>query len=673
MFNDLGDEIGLWWITEPRVRRTASSAETQDMIRQRIAALSFDILEYTPPPLVAPPPGAIALDLETEDPDLMTRGPSWAFEGRGEILGLSVAWRDFEAYYSFGHRDGNVDPKPVWEWLSDTLARDDIEVVCAHAAYDIGWVRKMLGRYPRQSPHDVQFQAALLDENRFSYALDAISKSYLNEGKKYDLIDQVADRVMCKRSDVFNFLRHLPAKVVAPYAIPDATLTYRLHQTLMPILQQENLLEVYQLERDLITLSVEMRRRGIAVDVARAETLLVEYHQHMETMKQQLFSLTGINVEPWEGETCAAALQTRGHTLPLTAGGKPSVTKELLGSLAHDNCAVAESILRLRKLSKACTTFLEGHILSYADNGRIHPTYNQLRREDSDQGVGLRGTVSGRYSVDSPNVQQLPIRDADIGKAIRGLFLPESGQQWCSLDYMSQEPRLLVEFAYRAKLTGAADTLKAYQDNPHLDMHQWVADLCGIGRREAKAINLGRSYGMASAALARNLGLPTKRMAVMGKQWVEMTSEEMENKYRLSGFSIVTVGGDECMELIRKWERHAPFIKEFIRLAEEVAGRRGFVKTLLQRRCRFTYNGANLYAAANRIIQGSAADQTKTAMALMWKEGIVPLLTLHDELGFSVENESEGKRYGEYMEQALPLNVPMICEPKLALTWAGAK
>jgi DNA polymerase I-like protein with 3'-5' exonuclease and polymerase domains len=674
-WNDEGDEAGLWWITEPRVRHTVSSAETFANRGNAIRALIWDAPEYHPPALIAPPSGVIAIDLETEDPDLSTRGPSWAFEGRGQILGVSVAWREFEAYYSIGHAEGNVNPQLVMDWLRDTIRRDDIEVVCAHAAYDIGWLRRELGCYPLASPHDVQFQGALLDENRLSYALDALARSYLGEGKAYDMIDAVADRVLCKRGEVFSHLKELPAKVVAPYAIPDATLTYRLHHTLMPDLVDQELMQVYQLERDLITLSVEMRRRGIRVDVPAAERLLGEYGVKMGELQDEIQATTGVRVEPWEGETCALALESRGHVLPRTSTGKPSVTKEILGSLAVED-SVARSILRLRKLSKACTTFLEGHVLSYAEGGRIHPTYNQLRRDDADQALSIRGTVSGRYSVDSPNVQQLPIRDPDIGKAVRGVFLPEEGQLWCSLDYKSQEPRLLVEFAARAGLRGAADAVRAYQEDPNLDMHQWVADLCGISREKAKGINLGRAYGMASKALARNLGLPTKWMAIVGKRWIELIDEPMKIEYTIQGYNIVEVGGDETMELIRKWETHAPFIKEFINLAKDVAEIRGFVKTLLQRRCRFIMQGdgyAWTYAAANRIIQGSAADQTKTAMLHMWQDNIVPLLTLHDELGFSVDNESEGRRYGDYMEQAIPLSVPMVCEPKLAVTWAGAK
>jgi DNA polymerase-1 len=671
-----GDSDGLWWVEFPRVRATRSSEEAARNRASAIRALIWDAPDYCPPPLVAPPPGFFALDLETEDPDMLTRGPSWAFENRGAILGMSVAWRGFEAYYSFAHSEGNVDSGPVFRWLESTLRRSDIEVVCAHAAYDIGWLRRQLGVYPSCRIGDVQFMGALLDENRMSYALDALCKSFLGVGKAYNTIDEVADRVLCKRGEVFSHLKELPAKVVAPYAIPDATLTYRLHETLMPKIVAEGLLPVYQLECDLIPLSIEMRRRGVRVDVDGAERLLLDYRDRMEVIKSQLLDATQVNVEPWEGESCAAALESRGHVLPRTAQGRASVTKEILAELAV-NDSVASSILLLRKLSKACTTFLEGHILGYADNGVIHPTYNQLRRDDNEQGASMRGTVSGRYSVDSPNIQQLPIRNPDIGHAIRSLFLPWQGDKWCALDYSSQEPRILVEFAYRAKLTGAAETIAAYQQNPRLDMHQWVADLCGIDRKQAKTINLGRSYGMASKALARNLGLPTKIMAVKGKKWMDTTPENRES-FRRDGYEIVEIGGDETQTLIRKWERHAPFIKEFIELATYRADSRGFVQTILKRRCRFQAKGDGTYwwthASANRIIQGSAADQMKSAMLLMWREGVVPILTLHDEIGASVSDDVEPLRLKEIMETALPgFSIPFICDPSIGDNWALAK
>jgi DNA polymerase I-like protein with 3'-5' exonuclease and polymerase domains len=678
-WNDEGDETGLWWQNEPRVRATRDSALDAARLGELLRQMAFDVPEYEPPPLIRPPSGFVALDLETEDPDINTRGSSWAFKGRGQILGASVAWEGFSGYYSIGHRDGNLDPENVMAWLRDMMRRKDISIVCAYAGYDLGWMKRELDIYPEAIPHDVQFAAALLDESRLSYSLDSLARTYLGVGKEYQLLDEIAQRANCKRGELFSHLKQLPAKVIAPYAIVDAERTYQLNGVFQPKIDEEGLRDVYQMESELIPLSVEMRRRGIRVNVDAASQLLTDYRTEIISIQDRIKHRTGVHVEPWEAETCASALKEMGHQLPTTSTGKTSITKELLDQLANEGDEVAGSIRKLRQFSKACTTFLEGHILSYAENGRIHPTYNQLRRDDSGseggRGASMRGTVSGRYSVDSPNVQQLPIRDKGIGMAIRGIFEPEEGEQWCMIDYMAQEPRLQVEIAYRAKLPGAAEAMQAYIDNPRLDMHQWVADLCGIGRPEAKTINLGRAYGMSTATLALALGLSIKRMVVDRGRWRDLGDDEDVTLLPATA-NVVNVGGEETMKLLKVWGDKAPFITKFVNMAKEVADKRGYVKTIMGRRCRFVLSGGEYqwtHAAANRVIQGSAADQVKMAMLIMWREGIVPLITLHDELNNSVRSPDEARRIADIMETAIPLSVPMVCDPQLGSNWARAK
>jgi DNA polymerase I-like protein with 3'-5' exonuclease and polymerase domains len=206
-------------------------------------------------------------------------------------------------------------------------------------------------------------------------------------------------------------------------------------------------------------------------------------------------------------------------------------------------------------------------------------------------------------------------------------------------------------------------------------MHQWVADLCGIPRVQAKTVNLGRAYGMSTAKLAMALGLPTVQKVVYRGQWRDL--DPGEDPYNLPpGAEIKLLGGPETMSLLKVWKAKAPFIGEFIDLATRVADQRGYVKTIMGRRCRFHVSNGTAqfgHAAANRVIQGSAADQIKSAMLIMWKEGIIPLLTLHDELNISVATEEEGRRVSQIMETAIPLRIPMICDPHFGANWAEAK
>jgi DNA polymerase I-like protein with 3'-5' exonuclease and polymerase domains len=258
-------------------------------------------------------------------------------------------------------------------------------------------------------------------------------------------------------------------------------------------------------------------------------------------------------------------------------------------------------------------------------------------------------------SSSSPNLQQIPARDPEIKRAIRGLFLPEEGQMWGSFDYSSQEPRLLVHFAASmpdSQRSPVVDTIVEEYHQGDVDLHQMVADIAGITRKQAKVVNLGIMYGMGVVKLADQLG----------------------------------VSKEEAKSIIEEHETKVPFVKRLAVVASQRAEDNGQIRTILGRLCRFDmwepktfgYNkplkleeakkvygtvGNNLrraftYKALNKLIQGSAADQTKKAMADCYAAGLVPLLTVHDELCFSVEGEQQAAQIKEIMETGLPLKIP---------------
>ena len=159
----------------------------------------------------------------------------------------------------------------------------------------------------------------------------------------------------------------------------------------------------------------------------------------------------------------------------------------------------------MRELDKIGNTFISS-IFRYTEKGRIHGHINQLRSESG-------GTVSGRISMSNPNLQQIPARNPQMSKMIRGLFLPEEGQKWGSMDFDQQEPRILVHYANLTKrgLSGSRDFVKAYTEDPKTDFHQMVAEICDIPRSQAKTINLALMYGMGQTKLAEQLDVTTER------------------------------------------------------------------------------------------------------------------------------------------------------------------
>jgi DNA polymerase I-like protein with 3'-5' exonuclease and polymerase domains len=328
---------------------------------------------------------------------------------------------------------------------------------------------------------------------------------------------------------------------------------------------------------------------------------------------------------------------------PQTEAGAPSFTKQYLNAHPHEVC---QMIVKLREFDKADSTFIDS-ILRHQHKGRIHTEFHQLRSDDG-------GTVTGRMSSSSPNLQQIPARDPEIKRLIRGLFIPEDGQMWGSFDYSSQEPRMLVHFAAsmpdHMRSPVVDSFVEGYQDD-NFDFHQMVADIAGINRKAAKTCGLGIMYGMGVGKLAAQLDISM----------------------------------DEAKTLMKTFNDRVPFVKQLADVASRRAESQGQIRTVLGRLCRFhlwepttfgyskplpleeakkEYGNINnlkrafSYKALNKLIQGSAADQTKKAMADCYAEGLIPLLTVHDELCFSVENEAQSARIKEIMETGVPLRIP---------------
>jgi DNA polymerase I-like protein with 3'-5' exonuclease and polymerase domains len=246
---------------------------------------------------------------------------------------------------------------------------------------------------------------------------------------------------------------------------------------------------------------------------------------------------------------------------------------------------------------------------------------------------------------------------------IRGLFIPEDGMKWGSFDYSSQEPRLLVHFAASvpsALRSHVVDNVVDEFNSGDVDLHQMVADLAGITRKQAKTVNLGIMYGMGVAKLADQLGIPA----------------------------------EDAKDLIKRHRSKVPFVKQLADMATKQADKNGQIRTLLGRKCRFPLweplkfgvgkplaheealkeygkdiKRAFTYKALNRLIQGSAADQTKKAMLDCYNEGLTPMLTVHDELCFNIESQEQTARIKEIMETGVPLKVPSKIDVDIKEDW----
>ena len=593
----------------------------------------------------------IAIDLETCDPNLESFGPGWP-RNDGYIVGYAVAVDGWSGYFPIAHAGGgNLDRRIVDNWIRGVL-KTDADKIMHNAAYDLGWLRAS-GFEVNGRILDTMLAAPLLDENRFSFSLNALGFDYLQEAKSEANLKQAAgDFGVHPKKELWK----LPAMYVGEYAEQDAALTLKLWQCFKPLLKKDEVESIFNVETDVFPVLLDMTYKGIRFDRPKAEQLIDQLIKREQELIKELKRLSGASIDIWAAQSIAVAFDKLGVPYGKTENGLPSFTKGFLDSCPHP---IAKMIVEARETNKTHGTFLRPYLEFSAKTGRIHPHVNQMRSDDG-------GTVTGRLSMASPNLQQVPARHEIIGPMVRSLFLPEEGELWAANDFSSQEPRLLVHYATLLELPGAETMANAYRQNPNTDFHQMVADMAKIDRKSAKTIGLGLMYGMGKNKLAVQLDLPIT----------------------------------EASELIDNFHQNVPFLKGTVNAVMkriEHPASAGSIRTLLGRKCRFPLwepsewgvnkalpreqaimeygqriKRAGTYKGLNRLIQGSAADQTKAAMVALHKAGFRVLLQVHDEVALSVEDKAQAEEAARIMAQAVKLEVPSKADVEIGPSWGQA-
>lgn len=636
-----------------------------------VALPLFDIdSEWRPPDVGSLPSwsGAkrVGVDVETRDPSLGKLGPGVRRKG-SYVVGVSFALEDGEAFYlPVRHACGdNVDPEQAWRYLRDQAREYEGIVVGHNLQYDLDWLAQNGVEFPKAKRfRDTLIAAPLLYELHKSYTLDSLAKRAKLPLKDEEHLRRAAHQW---RVDPKNEMWKLPARHVGAYGEHDAVLPLKILRKQERELEDNGLWEIYELESRVLPALVRMIRRGVRVDLPAlgkvAEWTYREEAKALAVVKAQ----TGVTLSPgtpsnptgdvWKAEACAKALVADGVQVPTTPKtNRPSVDNKLLQGHGSE---ASLALLRARKVNKLRTTFCAS-IEAHAVNGRIHCTFNQLKRDRDDGRAGVKGTRSGRLSADHPNLQQQPgDRDPELAKLIRRVYVPEEGKLWAGPDLSQQEPRMAVHFAYRAKCTGSQAAVDQYHKDPNTDFHTWMSQITGLRRRLAKDNFFGVLYGMGGARLCRELGLPTK--------WVPS---------RRTG-DMIEVAGDEGQAIIDQFERTVPWAKELSTKCKNTVEKRGYIITAGGRHIHFPkLPGGGFdwaHKGLNGLIQGSSADQVKMAMVAIDEAGIYLQLQEHDELTASVDTEKEAIGMAELMRDAMKLAVPVKVDVEVGQSWGEVK
>ncbi len=541
------------------------------------------------------------------------------------VFGIAVA-ADSESWYW----DVRDTPNVV-EWLRDMLPGR--KAVAQNAQYEYQCSR-VLGIDPRSVDwYCTMVHECLIDEHHLTYDLASIARYRGIDSEKTAILESIRVAMgWATAREVLERLSEVPPALVARYGASDAGDALKIYYAQRPLIIEQGLQQVSDLESRLMPVLADMSWGGVRVDLEAAYAAIPKLDAKEEILQQEINEIAGgkfnVNSTPqvrafFKPEPISK-YQWRlidGTLVGPTKGGKgPSLDQHVMREIKHP---MAKKIQDLRKTIKLRDTFIRGHVIGSADGeGYVHTQFNQTRN-DADA-----GTVTGRLSSTDPALQQITKRDKENAAILRSMFLPDQDDDWFCTDYSQ------VDFRCAAHLINDDAIIAAYRDDPTLDYHQIVSDMTGIPRNAAyagapntKQINLGLAFGAGAGKLAFMMGMPYEIF-------------ELRNKmaYR---------PGQEASDIFELYHKKLPGVKEFMKKAESVAKSTGYVRTAIGRRLRFP-TGA--HKAAGLLYQAYAADLHKYGLIAIddtirtERMDARLLMSCHDEGGISMKQDEEAKR-----------------------------
>jgi DNA polymerase I-like protein with 3'-5' exonuclease and polymerase domains len=628
----------------------------------------------------------VGFDVETKDPDLKLLGPGVRRAG-SYVVGYSFAIEDGPSHYvPLRHEGGdNVeDVNAAWLYLRDQAKNFTGTTVGMNLQYDLDWGFEHGIEWPKvKHIRDIMVADPLINELYLRYDMETICERWGLPGKEETVLRDAAREY---NVDPKTGLWKLAARFVGAYGAIDSVRPLQVLRKQEKEIEDQDLWEVFDLESDVLPVLVRMRRRGVRVDVDKLQEIerwsLLQEAEALAKVKHH----SGHTVEVgdvWKADALAPAFEAVGVTVPTSTvetkkqGTKSryNIDKDWLHSVDHP---VAESIAWARKVNKLRTTFAAS-IRTHMVNGRIHTSFNQLRKTKEDGET--RGAAYGRLSCENPNMQQQPSRD-EFAKMWRSIYRPEEDAIWASDDFSQQEPRMLVHFAETCQMAKAFEAAERYRTDPTTDAHTMMAELAfgtAKKRKPAKELYLGKCYGMGGMKLCRKLGLPTRWAVFYGygtePRYFEKGQDAIECAASSEGRAF-QVAGVEGQAIIDEFDENLPYVKAMAKLAERRAKKNGYIRTLSGRRCRFPKEGDGSYGwtyrALNRLIQGSSADQTKKALVDGDAAGHFIQLQVHDEIDGSFESVKQAEDLAEIMSNVYPLRVPFKVDVETGSSWGDS-
>lgn len=564
---------------------------------------------------------------------------------KAAIVGVSFAVEAGNAAYVPVAHDDTEAPKQlaraeVLERLKPLLENPKQHKVGQNLKYDAN-VLANYGIEMQGMAHDTMLASYVFNSTASKHNMDDLAKMYL--GVETIHFEDIAGKGV--KQILFS---EVPIKDASPYAAEDADITLRLHQVLAKKLNREPALaSLYrEIEIPLIPVLSRIERNGVLLDSAMLEQQSLELANHIIALEQEAHTLANQVFNLGSPKQIQHILydQLKLPILKKTPTGQPSTAESALQELAVRGHRLPKLILDCRSMSKLKSTYTDKLPQQIDEQTqRVHTSYHQAV------------TATGRLSSANPNLQNIPIRNAQ-GRRIRQAFIAPKQHKLIAADYSQIELRIM------AHLSADEGLLNAFAKG--VDIHSATAaevfavDVDNVTvelRRSAKAINFGLIYGMSAFGLAAQLG----------------------------------ISRTQAQSYIDLYFARYPGVKRYMDTIRELAKQQGYVETLFGRRLYLpeitSRNAARRqYAertAINAPMQGTAADIIKIAMINVdqWLQrnnsANKMIMQVHDELVFEVaadQVDSFSVIVDEIMSSAAQISAPLVVDIGVGNNWDEA-
>jgi DNA polymerase-1 len=555
-----------------------------------------------------------------------------------ELVGLSFCFEKGKAYYVNLPVD-KEECKAVMQEFKAFFQASQIVKIGQNVKFDL-LMLAMYGIELKGKVFDTMIAHYLLQPD-LRHGMDYLAEIYLNY-KTIHYEDMVGGKGKKQMS-----IRDVDIELLKEYAAEDADITFQLKEILEKDLITQNLISLFEdIEIPLMRVLATMEMNGVKINTEALKQSSIVLTEEMLLLEKEIHQLAGLSFNVSSPAQVGEVLFERlrlDDKAKKTKTGQYSTSEDVLEKIRSKHPVIGK-ILDYRGLRKLLSTYIDAlPELINPSTGKVHTSFNQTVAS------------TGRLSSTNPNLQNIPIRDAQ-GKEIRKAFIPEDGELFLSADYSQIELRIM------AHLSNDINMIDAF--NSGLDIHTATAakiykialeDVNSDMRRKAKTANFGIIYGISAFGLAERL----------------------------------SISRSEAKELIEGYFNTYPDVKKYMDNAIQSAKETGYVETIFGRKRQLSdINSQNSivrgYAERNAInapIQGSAADIIKIAMIRIQNrivaEGLKMKMNMqvHDELNFSVpENEIEAakKLVVEEMENTVKLKVPLIADHGVGVNWLEA-